>query len=135
LRSTKTRMIPTFLILAVVGVGAFMVWPINRGASTGREERSVVVTVTFEPSPRDSQPLTERVFIQVNIGDHHESDRATRSPWIRTYGVFTGQTVRVSAQQYFGGKITCQVAQVGHLAEKPRSAQGANTVMCRHEVT
>lgn len=114
---TGIRIIPTFLVVALLGVGAWLVLPtVARIANSAQQ---VIVTVSFEPASRAGKApagrtLIDQVSIQFQVGsDITPTERTTKSPWIRTVYPNRGTKVTVWAEQFYGKSLSCSIVQRG----------------------
>jgi len=122
--TTKTvRPIPTFLVLATLGVAAVVIVPVFK-TGTQRDEpgqRTVIVTVGFTPATRTGKnpgnggQLTDRVTASVQAGSKIIPKAFyTMSPKVWTLDVKAGNVVQVWAEQFYGDALWCEIRQPGH---------------------
>lgn len=136
---TKVKMIPTFLVLAVLGVAAWMFAPSIKNA-VDRDDGGVAVMVEFDPPRRSGEPirpgsnLVDLVSIQVNMGGSPvgHTQRTKQSPWMLTlHPRKNGVTVEVYAEQFAGGFLHCMITQTGYPPVHKESI-GPSTVRCKY---
>ena len=128
-------MIPTAVVLAFIGVAAWMVVPTVTGTKQADDDE-VVVTVSFDPAKRSGMTrpggtLKDRVKIQVYevSGKMLFNNFVLQSPFVYVIKVDRKTKYKVWAEQYFGASLRCSVAQKGQrpvFDEKP----GPTVVTC-----
>src|SRR5688572_9334350 len=100
--STKTiRVVPTFLVVAALGLAAWVMLPSLVSDKQKRDGGKVVtVSVVFSPPVRDCKDdrghrdLAMAVAISLKVGsDIHPLERECNSPWVRTVYPYRGQVV------------------------------------------
>lgn len=140
--STKTgRMIPTFLVLAGLGLAAWILSPSLVSERRKKEGgKLVTVSVVFSPANRDCRDpdgkpdLARAVIISLKVGpDIHPVERQCDSPWATTIYPYRGQVVDVRAEQLYGKELSCRILQLG-APPVQRDRVGPGIVNCRHTV-
>jgi len=132
------RMVPTLFVVAILGVGAWILLP-SLQKTLDPDDGSVTVLVEFEPTRRSGKPppgrsLKDQVTIQLMVGAQpYPTERSTRSPWERTLYPRKGEVVEVYAEQFYGTTLYCMVRQGSHLPVQDRK-NGPSFVRCRHTV-
>lgn len=118
------RRIPTFLVIAAIGVAAFVFYPSLR-TGTGKADPLVVVTISFDPKHRTGEPaapgrtLADRVMFQITMGDvFFPKEYVTDSPTVRSFPAQRGANtttakVTVRAEQFYGRSLTCRIDYPG----------------------
>lgn len=130
-------MIPTFLVLAAMGLAATAVWPMINSTATQRPE-AVIVTVTFEPTRRSGDllrpngQLKDEITITLQEGaKQHPKVKVLYSPWQKVLYPKKGTMVVVRAEQFTGNRLSCNITQP--LARgSSDSRTGATQIQCRH---
>lgn len=134
----------TFVGTIVVAVAAYaLFYIVPKVASKVKEDESnVEVIVTFDPPVRTGNPirkggdLTDVVTIIVSMSSttggaaHVTPDKAKESPWERFYYLAPGQKMIVSADQFVGTKIGCEIKYRNHGGGVKREAPGPGGVSC-----
>lgn len=117
--AVKTRMIPTAIVLAALGVAALVFGPAFLD-TVNRRKDAVVIRVTFEPVDRSGtapqgRQLKDLVTIQVDVGNQpFNNEKVTTSPWaLPVYPQRDRQKVHVRAEQFYGGKLACEILSYG----------------------
>lgn len=139
--TTKTiKRIPTFLVLAVIGVAAMVVWPTLKASLVREDENVAVVTISFDPPQRSGYPpsgrtLVDHVMFQITMAEvFFPKEFVTKSPQIRTIrpqrGTNSGSArIEVHAEQVYGKRLSCSIAYPG-LPTSTMSKNGPTSVRC-----
>jgi hypothetical protein len=135
-QKTGIKKIPTFLVLAALGVGAFMMAP-KLKTIFDNDPDAIVMTVEFSPARRTGKPLrpggnlTDRVTIQWSTTtDRGGPDKVTRSPWASTTHAKKGQVIELYAEQFVGATLSCRIVYHGETIATDQSS-GPSFVRCR----
>lgn len=131
--TTKTRTIPTFLVLAGLGVAAWMVLPsaITRYQDDGL--KNVFVSAEWE-SPNRSVDR-EKIHVVVVTGkDTEVCEKCADSPFIRVYHLAPGTLVKITATQAMGKRLRCVINQKGIAPQVEKQIYGTGFVTCVHTV-
>lgn len=110
---SKTRMLPTLLVVAVLvaAAGALFAGPIG-----GRDEpRWARLSVEWSPSPR-AQPII--ITWMVNGVGGPKLPTVHHSPWpSRDIALYRGETLVLHAMQTEAGKLTCAIFERGKIID------------------
>lgn len=139
LKTIKTTFISSIVLVATL---AALLYIVPKVTTKNRDDMSnVEVTVMFTPTIRTGKPVrpggqvTDVVTIIVSVSSdvggpaRVTPDKAKESPWHRFYYLAPGTKMVVSAGQFTGDTITCQIAYRGK-AQPPRTAMGPAGVTC-----
>lgn len=130
------RRIPTFIVLAVLFVGFWMVRPSIR-TFFDSDDDGVLLVVQFEPAKRTGAPLrpggnvTDAVTIMASMATEPIVPRMawTASPWSKAVFPRKGEVIDLYAEQFSGGKLSCQILYNGK--QISRSARtGPASIRC-----
>jgi len=112
---TKTKFIPTAVVLAILGVAAYVFVPSMLEAINRRDD-AVIIMVTFDPVTRSGvapagRTLKDQVTIQVDVGaKSFAKETATTSPWtVAVYPQNDRERVHVWAEQFYGSWLRCEI--------------------------
>lgn len=139
--TTKTiRMIPTFLVIAAIGVAAVVVWPTLKASLVKEYDDVAVVTISFDPPQRSGYPpsgrtLIDHVMFQITMAEvFFPKEFVTQSPQIRTIrpqrGTNSGSArIEVHAEQIYGKRLSCSITYPG-VTPSTMSKNGPTSVRC-----
>lgn len=139
--TTRTiRKIPTFFVIAAIGVAAWALLPALKASMAKEKHDLVVITITFDPVQRSGyapagRTLIDHIMFQITMGDvFFPKEFATQSPQVRTLvpqrGVNNTNTrIRVIAEQVYGKSLTCSLAYPG-VRTDTQTRRGPTSVEC-----
>lgn len=134
------RRIPTFFVVAAIGVAAVAIWPTMRTIVDSSDEGLAVITVSFTPAKRSGVPpsgrtMADHVMFQIIVGDSFmPKEFVTTSPQVRTVAPkATGKAnmaqVIVTAEQLYGKELSCMIVYPG-LKPSKQTKPGPTFVRC-----
>lgn len=136
LKTVKTVFISTVVLVVGLFAAVYVVPAVT--SKMKEDESNVLVIVTFDPSPRTGKPIqrggqiTDVVTIIVSIGSttggpaHVTPDKTTVSPWERFFYLPPGVKMTVSADQFTGGRLACDIKyrREGHVHNETSGPSG-----------
>jgi hypothetical protein len=132
-QDTRTRMFPTFLILAFVGIAGYIIMINTTPVQTnGHKKEKVIVTVTFLPETMPSSGSGVDAVISLD-GVPTIWQQVRRSPWVVQMDVPKGQSVTVEAEREVIMLLECFI----HVNAKQVDHDSVNTggrVKCEYGV-
>lgn len=131
--TSKLRMIPTILVVAVLGVAAIAIVP---AVKQRVRDKPVSVAISFTPENRSGKTVPGGTFpdiVSIELivgGGAGNKHRATQSPWVQLLYPGKGQVISVTASQVHGAQIGCAITQDGQSAQS-QIKSGPAQVVCK----
>lgn len=110
-QKTKGGFLPTLLVIAALGAGAYFFLPsVNGNKSEDEIQQVVTLTVAFDPNRNDRNPIK---ITYVKGPEKPVEELATTSPWRKVVMLRRGDLMLLGAIQSSPGTLTCSIKERG----------------------